>query len=126
MANQLFLTASARALDIYRAAFKAGKLGSVHGDVVGEAYRLARLVYRRRAGRATIETLVGFGAFITFVAVAYAVGLDTGKGWAQIVYLALVVLTTWRAGASGAYRESARLLNRPLVINLDDQERTAP
>lgn len=123
MPHQLFMAASYRALDIYRTAFKAGRLGHAHGDVVREAYRLATVVYRRRARRAAIEALVGALTLPAYVLVLHWTGVDMYESWlAHLGYSTIIAVTSWRVGVCGAYREATRLLTYPPIKNESEDQ----
>lgn len=122
MSYQLFMTASHRAVDIYRTAFKAGRLGHAHGDVVRESYRLATVVYRRRAGRAAVEAVIGALILPAYVLILHWAGVDMYESWlAHLGYSTIIAVTSWRVGVCGAYREATRLLSCPRIKNESDE-----
>lgn len=114
----IWTLASLAAVNAYRAAFKAGRLGQSHRAVVGEVYGLAADELRARARWPFRMWMVWFGLGLAFTGVTYlldvTVGFDRMAWWVDQVQILCLVLAVLSLGKWIGYDDSARLLTPPL------------
>lgn len=117
--------ATRAALITYRDAFRRGQLGTVHVDVVVEAYdlaadelRAAGLRERRRARFWALAWVVWTaGAIATSYALDWNPALTGWGGWVFVISAWLMIKLSEHYAAANAHRMSARLLERPLAAH---------
>lgn len=116
----LYAIATLDALVTYRAAFKAGRLGRAHGDVVRGAYALAadELVHR---GRTSLRVAAGwFLLGLAFTATMYGFGFGIDVWWIANIRTAFLALAAIAFGRELAYSATARLLAPPPLVEVED------
>lgn len=111
----LHAVANLVALTAYRNAFKAGRLGRAHSDVVREVYGMAAaglLAMRRQAWRvAAVWAALGVALSLT----SAVMGMPRG-GWLAQLGIVAGSYACLRIGGALAYGNAARLLAPPPIV----------
>jgi hypothetical protein len=119
--GSLHAIATLDALAAYRAAFKAGRLGWAHGDVVRAAYALAADEVLHR-GRVALRMAAGwFLLGLAFTATMYGLGFNIDVWWIANIRSVFLALAALAFGRELAYSATARLLTPPPIVELDDE-----
>lgn len=118
--GSLHAIATLDALAAYRAAFKAGRIGRAHGDVIRAAYALAADEATHR-GRTALRMAAGwFLLGLAFMATMYGLGFNIDVWWIANIRSVFLALAAIAFGQWMAYDASARLLTPPPLVEPDE------